>query len=157
MPGAERLRDSAVLTDLVAQQKGAGKLHAAICATPAVAFEPQGARPPGLAAGALIALRLAAACCAQCSTGISAGAHISQSRPAPPTHPLRARPPGSTPAGVLAGKRATAHPAFSDRLSNQEAVGQRVVVDGQLLTSRCVDAGGAGGRRRLPLRLADAT
>lgn len=37
---------------------------------------------------------------------------------------------------MLAGKRATAHPAFSDRLSNQEAVAQRVVVDGQLVTSR---------------------
>lgn len=44
MPGAERLRDSAPLTELVAKQKAAGKLHAAICATPAVAFEPQGAR-----------------------------------------------------------------------------------------------------------------
>lgn len=43
MPGAERLRDSQPLTDLVAKQKAADKLHAAICATPAVAFEPQGA------------------------------------------------------------------------------------------------------------------
>lgn len=42
MPGAERLRDSQPLTDLVAQQKAADKFHAAICATPAVAFEPQG-------------------------------------------------------------------------------------------------------------------
>lgn len=47
MPGAERLRDSSALADLVARQKGAGKLHAAICATPAVAFEPQGARGAG--------------------------------------------------------------------------------------------------------------
>ncbi|KAI7840257.1 hypothetical protein COHA_006039 [Chlorella ohadii] len=79
MPGAERLRDSQPLTDLVAKQKAADKFHAAICATPAVAFEPQ---------------------------------------------------------GILAGKRATAHPAFSDKLSNQEAVPQRVVVDGKLVTSR---------------------
>ena len=43
MPGAERLRDSQPLADLVAKQKAADKLHAAICATPAVAFEPQGA------------------------------------------------------------------------------------------------------------------
>lgn len=42
MPGAERLRDSQPLTDLVAKQKAADKFHAAICATPAVAFEPQG-------------------------------------------------------------------------------------------------------------------
>ena len=32
MPGAERLRDSSALADLAARQKGAGKLHAAICA-----------------------------------------------------------------------------------------------------------------------------
>jgi 4-methyl-5(b-hydroxyethyl)-thiazole monophosphate biosynthesis len=42
MPGAERLRDCEVLTQLVAKQQGADKLLAAICATPAVAFEPQG-------------------------------------------------------------------------------------------------------------------
>jgi 4-methyl-5(b-hydroxyethyl)-thiazole monophosphate biosynthesis len=39
-------------------------------------------------------------------------------------------------AGILAGKKATAHPAFSAKLSNQEAVDQRVVVDGKLVTSR---------------------
>jgi 4-methyl-5(b-hydroxyethyl)-thiazole monophosphate biosynthesis len=38
--------------------------------------------------------------------------------------------------GLLDGKSATAHPAFSDKLSNQAAVGQRVVVDGALTTSR---------------------
>lgn len=48
MPGAERLRDSAALTELVAKQKAANKLHAAICATPAVAFEPQGAPGSGV-------------------------------------------------------------------------------------------------------------
>lgn len=40
------------------------------------------------------------------------------------------------PKGLLQGKQATAHPAFSDKLSNQAAVQQRVVVDGQLTTSR---------------------
>lgn len=40
------------------------------------------------------------------------------------------------PAGFLAGKKATAHPAFSDRLADQSAVPQRVVVDGRLTTSR---------------------
>lgn len=79
MPGAEHLRDSATLMDLVRVQQQGGKLYAAICATPAVAFEP---------------------------------------------------------AGLLKGKRATAHPAFSDRLANQEAVAERVVVDGTLTTSR---------------------
>lgn len=38
--------------------------------------------------------------------------------------------------GLLQGKQATAHPAFADKLSNQAAVQQRVVVDGQLTTSR---------------------
>lgn len=79
MPGAERLRDCQPLTDLVRRQAEAGKRYAAICATPAVAFEPH---------------------------------------------------------GLLAGKTATAHPAFSDRLSNQSSVAQRVVIDGQLATSR---------------------
>lgn len=38
--------------------------------------------------------------------------------------------------GMLKGKAATAHPAFADKLSNQTAVQQRVVVDGSLTTSR---------------------
>lgn len=38
--------------------------------------------------------------------------------------------------GMLQGKKATAHPAFADRLANQAAVQQRVVVDGKLTTSR---------------------
>lgn len=42
MPGAERLRDSAPLQEMLAAQQGAGKLHAAICASPAVVFESQG-------------------------------------------------------------------------------------------------------------------
>ncbi len=79
MPGAERLRGSASLVELVAQQRAAGRLHAAICATPAVFLEAE---------------------------------------------------------GLLAGRRATAHPAFSDRLADQGAVAQRVVVDGPLTTSR---------------------
>lgn len=40
MPGAERLRDSTPLMDMVKRQKESDRLHAAICATPAVAFEP---------------------------------------------------------------------------------------------------------------------
>lgn len=79
MPGAERLRDSAVLNDLVKQQQADGGFYAAICATPAVFFESK---------------------------------------------------------GILQGAKATAHPAFSDKLSNQWAVSQRVVVDGKLTTSR---------------------
>jgi len=79
MPGAERLRDSDELFKLIDQQKAAGKLYAAICATPAVFFEAK---------------------------------------------------------GIIDGKKATAHPAFSDKLANQAAVADRVVVDGKLTTSR---------------------
>jgi 4-methyl-5(b-hydroxyethyl)-thiazole monophosphate biosynthesis len=42
MPGAERLRDSAVLESLVKAQKDSGRLYAAICATPYVFFETKG-------------------------------------------------------------------------------------------------------------------
>jgi protein deglycase len=61
MPGAERLRDSAVLTDLLEKQRSADKAWTAICASPAVVFESK---------------------------------------------------------GWLAGKKATAHPAFADKLSD---------------------------------------
>lgn len=79
MPGAERLRDSAPLEALLRAQAGAGRLHAAICATPVVFLQP---------------------------------------------------------AGLLAGRAATAHPAFSDKLPDQGPVPRRVVVDGPLTTSR---------------------
>lgn len=39
MPGAERLRDSDRLIDLLQEQRAAGKLYAAICAAPAVVLE----------------------------------------------------------------------------------------------------------------------
>jgi 4-methyl-5(b-hydroxyethyl)-thiazole monophosphate biosynthesis len=42
MPGAEHLRDSAPLIDLLKKQKLAGRLYAAICAAPAVVFRPHG-------------------------------------------------------------------------------------------------------------------
>lgn len=38
--------------------------------------------------------------------------------------------------GYLEGKQATAHPAFSDKLGNQERVSDRVVIDGNIVTSR---------------------
>lgn len=61
MPGAERLRDCAHLSALLKDQLESGRRYAAICAAPAVVFEPM---------------------------------------------------------GLISGK-ATAHPAFSDRLSDQ--------------------------------------
>lgn len=42
MPGAERCRDSAALTKLLKDQKSAGRIYAAICASPAVVFEHHG-------------------------------------------------------------------------------------------------------------------
>ncbi len=42
MPGAEHLRDSAILTGMLKDQKQSGRLYAAICASPAVAFGTHG-------------------------------------------------------------------------------------------------------------------
>jgi 4-methyl-5(b-hydroxyethyl)-thiazole monophosphate biosynthesis len=42
MPGAERLRDSSALAELLHGQKEAGKPYGAICAAPAVALQPHG-------------------------------------------------------------------------------------------------------------------
>ena len=79
MPGAEHLRDSTPLVDMVKKQKQEGRLYAAICASPAVVFQHH---------------------------------------------------------GFLAGQKATCHPAFVKHLENQEAVENRVVVDGMCVTSR---------------------
>jgi 4-methyl-5(b-hydroxyethyl)-thiazole monophosphate biosynthesis len=77
--GAEHLRDSTPLVDMLKKQKQEGRLYAAICASPAVVFQHH---------------------------------------------------------GLLAGRRATCHPAFVEHLDNQEAVENRVVVDGMCVTSR---------------------
>src|SRR4030042_1837474 len=42
MPGAEHLRDSAELIEMLKKQKQAGRLYGAICAAPAVALRPHG-------------------------------------------------------------------------------------------------------------------
>jgi 4-methyl-5(b-hydroxyethyl)-thiazole monophosphate biosynthesis len=42
MPGAENLRDSKELIEMLKQQKASGRLYAAICASPAVVFEHHG-------------------------------------------------------------------------------------------------------------------
>ena len=52
------------------------------------------------------------------------------------------------PNGLLEGRRATCHPNFADRLSNKEYIGQSVVVDGNLVTSR-----GAGTAVEFALKL----
>ena len=45
MPGAEHLRDSAELKELLLAQASAGKIAAAVCASPAVVFAPHGLLP----------------------------------------------------------------------------------------------------------------
>jgi len=42
MPGAEHLRDSKILIDMLKKQQKEGRLYAAICASPAVVFQPMG-------------------------------------------------------------------------------------------------------------------
>ncbi len=42
IPGAEHLRDSTELVGMLKKQKQAGRLYAAICASPAVVFQPHG-------------------------------------------------------------------------------------------------------------------
>jgi 4-methyl-5(b-hydroxyethyl)-thiazole monophosphate biosynthesis len=42
MPGAEHLRDSKELTDMLKAQAASGRLYAAICASPAVILKPHG-------------------------------------------------------------------------------------------------------------------
>lgn len=45
MPGAERLRDSEALTELLKAQAAAGRLTTAVCASPAVVFAAHGSLP----------------------------------------------------------------------------------------------------------------
>lgn len=77
LPGAEHLRDNKTLIDMLKQQKKAGRLYAAICASPAVALAPH---------------------------------------------------------GLLDDKQATGYPGTEDKLP--KALNQRVVVDGNCITSQ---------------------
>ncbi len=79
LPGAEHLRDCAVLTALLRDQAQQNRLYAAICAAPAVVLQHH---------------------------------------------------------GLLAGRRATCHPALADRLDPAADPGARVVVDGNCVTSQ---------------------
>jgi 4-methyl-5(b-hydroxyethyl)-thiazole monophosphate biosynthesis len=79
MPGAEHLRDNAVLTELLKQQDKANRLIAAICAAPAVIL-----------------------------------AHH----------------------GLLKGHKATCYPSSHDKLPDKSAAGNRVVIDGNFITSQ---------------------
>lgn len=77
--GAENLRDSRELIEMLKKQKESGRLYAAICASPATVF-----------------------------------AHH----------------------GLLAGKKATCYPGMENKLPDTSAVNQRVVVDGNCITSQ---------------------
>lgn len=79
MPGAEHLRDSAVLTRMLQRQKAEGRWYAAMCASPAVIFN---------------------------------------------HHRL------------IDGLRVTCHPSMMAQLTHAIPVDERVVVDGQCVTSR---------------------
>jgi 4-methyl-5(b-hydroxyethyl)-thiazole monophosphate biosynthesis len=79
MPGAEHLRDNAVLTELLKQQDKAKRVIGAICAAPAVIL-----------------------------------AHH----------------------GLLKGRKATSYPSAQDALPDKSAASNRVVVDGNLITSQ---------------------
>jgi len=79
LPGAEHLRDSVLLTEMLKQQADSGRYYAAICASPVIVLQ---------------------------------------------TH------------GLLKDKKATAHPAIADNLANQTAAKQKVVVDGNCITSQ---------------------
>jgi 4-methyl-5(b-hydroxyethyl)-thiazole monophosphate biosynthesis len=79
MPGAEHLRDCAVLTALLQAQRNAGRLYGAICAAPVVLLQHH---------------------------------------------------------GLLARRTATCHPGFAAQLTNPVKIAERVVVDGNCITSR---------------------
>lgn len=77
--GAENFRDSNELIEMLKKQKEAGRFYAAICASPAIVFAPN---------------------------------------------------------GLLAGKKATCYPGMEGRLPDACAANQRVVVDGNCITSQ---------------------
>jgi len=79
LPGAEHFRDAKDLEKILKHQKEAGRLYAAICASPALVLEHH---------------------------------------------------------GLLGSRCATCYPAFSDKISNQECIDSRVVVDGTCITSK---------------------
>ena len=79
MPGAEHLRDSKELTEMLKEQRSLPRFYAAICASPEVVFEYH---------------------------------------------------------GLLADKKATCYPAMAEKLTNKQAAGQRIVVDGNCITSQ---------------------
>ncbi len=79
IPGAENLKNSTLLAEMLARQNQAGRMFGAICAAPAVVLEQQ---------------------------------------------------------GLLAGREATCHPAFVDRLQTGKRLDQDVVTAGNCVTGR---------------------
>lgn len=91
--GSENLAASKGLIGMLKKQKDSPRFYAAICASPAVVFEPN---------------------------------------------------------GLLEDKKATCFPALADKLSNKQATDQRVVVDGNCITSQ-----GAGTALEFSLKLVE--
>ena len=77
--GAENLRESKELAEMLKKQKDSSGFYAAICASPAVVFEYH---------------------------------------------------------GLLTGKKATCFPALADKMTDKQAINQRIVVDGNCITSQ---------------------
>ena len=79
IPGAENLKNSEELVELLKKQREEKRLYGAICASPALVLEHH---------------------------------------------------------GLLEGKKATCHPGFASHLTSQEYTGEKVVIDGNCVTSR---------------------
>ena len=77
--GAENLRESKELAEMLKKEKDSSGFYAAICASPAVVFEYH---------------------------------------------------------GLLTGKKATCFPALADKMTDKQAINQRIVVDGNCITSQ---------------------
>ncbi|XP_052291666.1 protein DJ-1 homolog B-like [Citrus sinensis] len=169
MPGATNLKESEVLETIVKKQASAGRLYAAVCASPAVALGSWGLLK-GLKATCYPSFmeQLAPACAATVESRVQQDGKVVTSR-GPGTamigglggaqafakseklvHMLKKqkesnRPYGARcaspalvlePHGLLKGKKATAFPAMCNKLSDQSEIENRVVVDGNLITSR---------------------
>ncbi|GAY66459.1 hypothetical protein CUMW_248930 [Citrus unshiu] len=191
MPGATNLKESEVLETIVKKQASAGRLYAAVCASPAVALGSWGLLK-GLKATCYPSFmeQLAPACAATVESRVQQDGKVVTSRGPGTTMefsvalveqlygkervdevsgPLGGlggaqafanseklvnmlkkqkesnRPYGAIcaspalvlePHGLLKGKKAAAFPAMCNKLSDQSEIENRVVVDGNLITSR---------------------
>jgi len=131
MPGAERLRDSATLTELLKSQAAAGKLTTSVCAAPAIIFATHGILPSK------------ATCCAL--------------RPPPQRRTMR--PPGLVltqmpcqPPNCPIVRLADPAPAFKEAVQASSSwEDSTVVVEGNIITSQ-----GPGTSLQFALKMVEA-